>query len=286
MPKKVIVMDGKRQCLKCLEWKHLKLMVVQHDTYCGRGPLCKQCHNKRNREDRTLPGYKEMANKKRRQKRLSIGLTEYSHTQNIVGNRKRCSLCKIWKRTDRFSLSFKNSSGLGCRCKECNKSEWTTYYKKHGDKVREVAIKNRPKHRDRIVKYRDKIKPKRNLAERQRAKTDIQFKLNRKMRSSMCHSLRYNGSKNGRHWEDLVGYTLTDLKKHLQKQFIDGMTWDNWGEWHIDHVIPISAFNFTDPSHTDFKRCWSLKNLQPLWAFDNLSKNDKLEKPFQPSLAL
>ena len=64
------------------------------------------------------------------------------------------------------------------------------------------------------------------------------------------------------------------------------MIWGNYGDWHIDHKIPISAFNFTKPEHEDFKRCWALSNLQPLWAKDNISKNAKLEKHFQPSLAI
>jgi len=286
MPKKVIVIDGKKKCTRCDEWKGLFLFNINKSANCGRQAECKQCQSKRERERRQLPEVKAQNSRKYRQKRLQSGLAEYGHTQNIVGNRKKCSKCKVWKKTDRFTLSSQTSSGFSPHCKKCKKDEWSVYYEKHGDGVLETARKNRPKHIERIVKYRDKIKPKRNLAERERAKTDIQFKLNRNIRSSMCHSLKYNGSKNGRHWEDLVGYTLTDLKKHLEKQFVDGMTWDNWGEWHIDHIRPISKFNFTDPSHTDFQRCWSLKNLQPLWAFDNLSKNDKLEKPFQPSLAL
>jgi hypothetical protein len=62
-------------------------------------------------------------------------------------------------------------------------------------------------------------------------------------------------------------------------------SWSRAG-WHINHVIPISAFNFSSPEDIDFKKCWALKNLRPLWAKDNFSKNARLDKPFQPSLAL
>ena len=64
------------------------------------------------------------------------------------------------------------------------------------------------------------------------------------------------------------------------------MTWDNYGKWHIDHIVPISVFNYTKTEHEDFKRCWALGNLRPLWAFDNISKGAKLEKHFQPYLEL
>lgn len=64
------------------------------------------------------------------------------------------------------------------------------------------------------------------------------------------------------------------------------MTWENHGihGWHIDHKIPVSAFKFKKPEDEDFKLCWSLKNLQPLWAFDNISKKNKIDKSFLAQL--
>lgn len=95
------------------------------------------------------------------------------------------------------------------------------------------------------------------------------------------------GSKNKRQWESLVGYNLKDLKEHLEKKFTPEMNWDNYGSyWHLDHIIPIAAFNFTTPEDIDFKKCWALENLQPLKAIDNIKKKDHVEIPFQPSLAL
>jgi 5-methylcytosine-specific restriction endonuclease McrA len=96
------------------------------------------------------------------------------------------------------------------------------------------------------------------------------------------------GLKAGRSWESLVGYDLDGLTSHLEKKFLPGMSWSNYGQygWHIDHIIPKSAFNYTSPDHIDFKRAWALSNLQPLWWRDNLIKKDRLDGPFQPSLAL
>ena len=56
------------------------------------------------------------------------------------------------------------------------------------------------------------------------------------------------------------------------------MGWDNYGEWHVDHIRPIASFNFESVDCAEFKECWSLDNLQPLWAFDNLSKGTKIIK--------
>ena len=125
-----------------------------------------------------------------------------------------------------------------------------------------------------------------------RRKTDLKFNLSGKMSRAIGKSLRRTGSiksnKNGRHWETLMGYTLNDLIKRLQKTIPEGYTWIDTknGKLHIDHIIPISAFNFTRPEHTDFKRCWSLENLRLLPAKENLIKNAKLDKSFQLALKI
>jgi 5-methylcytosine-specific restriction endonuclease McrA len=117
-------------------------------------------------------------------------------------------------------------------------------------------------------------------------KDNLKYKLNKNISSYISLSLR--GNKNGYHWELIVGYTLDDLISHLEEQFTDGMTWKNRGKkgWHIDHIIPLSAFNFKTPQNIDFKKAWALKNLRPLWSIDNLRKGKKLQKPFQPSLPI
>ena len=73
---------------------------------------------------------------------------------------------------------------------------------------------------------------------------------------------------------------------HLEVRFQPGMSWDNYGEWHIDHIVPLAAFNYETPDDLDFGRAWALENLQPLWAKENIRKWCRLERPFQPSLRL
>ena len=82
--------------------------------------------------------------------------------------------------------------------------------------------------------------------------------------------------KNGYHWERLVNYTRNDLIYHIEKQFKDGMTWENYGKWHIDHRIPISIFNINGIKSKGFKEAWKLENLQPMWEKENLEKHNKL----------
>lgn len=69
------------------------------------------------------------------------------------------------------------------------------------------------------------------------------------------------------------GYTLEELMAHLEARFSDGMTWENYGSWHVDHVKPCALFDHSDK--TQLIQCWALSNLQPLWASENLKKGAK-----------
>lgn len=70
-------------------------------------------------------------------------------------------------------------------------------------------------------------------------------------------------------------FKINDLIKHLESNFEQGMSWDNYGQWHIDHIKPHSLFNYTTMQCNEFKECWSIDNLQPLWAIDNIKKSNK-----------
>jgi len=92
--------------------------------------------------------------------------------------------------------------------------------------------------------------------------------------AAISHALKGSG-KGGRSWQELVGYRAEDLRDHLERQFTKGMTWENYGEWHVDHIIPLSSFEYTSPDDPEFKACWALTNLRPLWARENIRKSDR-----------
>jgi endogenous inhibitor of DNA gyrase (YacG/DUF329 family) len=96
--------------------------------------------------------------------------------------------------------------------------------------------------------------------------------IQRRLHVNMRRSILYHIKKDRNSWINLVGYTKFDLMKHLEKQFTKGMNWNNYGKWHIDHIKPVTAFKFSSYHDKEFKECWSLNNLQPLWASDNIRK--------------
>jgi hypothetical protein len=138
-------------------------------------------------------------------------------------------------------------------------------------------------------KWRGENREKVNLAGRKnqgKKRSTVKGKLNDNLSRAVRQSLR-SGTKARCRWEDLVGYTVDQLKAHLEKLFTLEMSWENYGTfWEIDHRIPIAAHNFESPNDPDFKKCWALKNLRPLEIIKNRSKHDKVERPFQPSLTI
>ena len=127
------------------------------------------------------------------------------------------------------------------------------------------------KRRDYLKMWRKKNKERLSFLAKEKLKTDLKFHLNRVMSKSIWEALKKK--KAGRKWENLVGYSVGELAQHLEKQFTLEMSWKNFGKhWHIDHKIPKSWFGFTPEG---LKQCWSLKNLQPLEKYKNLSKNNR-----------
>ena len=220
---------------------------------------------------------------------------------------KTCTKCGESKPKSEFYRHKGGKDGLAGICKACDNIKVKKWQMANPDRFRENskqwAKKNPDKRKESYARWRMANRERSRGAEKKRRMADIEKarendrrkyrkrastprgRLRQAITNGIGSSLK-RGSKAGRHWETLVGYTIDDLKRHLEKYFQDGMGWNNYGSWHVDHKIPIAVFNFETPEDIDFKRCWALSNLQPLWAEENKIKSDKISFPFQPSLAL
>ena len=162
-----------------------------------------------------------------------------------------------------------------------HKKQQRAYRDKYKEEIKLKKRKYDREHRRELAIYakkykennKEKVQARRKRYQSIRYNKDYKYKLSCTMSAALRYSLK--GRKNGVHWELLLNYTTDDLKRHLEKQFKEGMTWDNHGEWHIDHIIPISLWNFISKDDREFKQCWALCNLQPLWAEDNLIKGNR-----------
>lgn len=130
---------------------------------------------------------------------------------------------------------------------------------------------NTEKERKRISLYRKNNKDRINEKIRLRKQNDPLYKAKMAIRSTISCSIRNQEyKKNGRTYE-ILGCSYEDFKSYIEHQFTEGMSWENYGEWHLDHKTPISW------SETE-KQVYELNkytNFQPLWATDNLSKGNK-----------
>lgn len=178
---------------------------------------------------------------------------------------KSLETSRKWKR-DNYERHLANSAKWAKENREhCNdlSNKWA---KNNPEKIKKIQQKFRKNNPDKIRVWTRKTSAK--------LRSTPSGKLKRNMGTAICLCLQ--GKKGGKHWEELVGYTLDDLKAHLEKLFKPGMSWENYGMngWEVDHKYPIALFDFNNPG--EIKKCWSLDNLQPLWRLENISKGKKL----------
>ena len=142
------------------------------------------------------------------------------------------------------------------------------YYKRHRNQVLIQKKQYYKKNKIKILNYERKYVS-------HRMKLDVNFKIKRLLRKRLYNALK-DGQKNGSAVRDL-GCSIRFLKAYIESKFKKGMSWKNWGyglnKWNIDHIVPLSSFDFTDKDQI-LQAC-HYTNLQPLWQPENLSKGSK-----------
>lgn len=141
--------------------------------------------------------------------------------------------------------------------------------------------KNPEFHRERTRKYyREQCPEKRKEYQRnyllKRNKVDIDFRLKLLFRRRVYAAIKNSYGIKAYKTMELIGCSIQDCRLHLEKQFKDGMSWDNYGMfgWHIDHIIPLDYFDLTKPEEQ--KKAFHYTNLQPLFCEENLKKGNKI----------
>ena len=155
-----------------------------------------------------------------------------------------------------------------------NKEKLDNYVKDWYEQNKEHRKQYLKEYREKNI---DKIRETKRNYERTRKANDPIYKLINNFRTAIYQVLKENNVKKNGHYFDILKYSPEDLIVHLEKQFDERMSWDNYGEWHVDHIKPISSFNIQEIGDNEFIECWSLNNLQPLWGDENIRKSNKLD---------
>jgi hypothetical protein len=177
---------------------------------------------------------------------------------------------------------FENKKEYMKHYRKVNAEKLALYNKEYSQKNKENIKENRQKRavlkKQEITevcnawkeKNKDHIREYNKLYTSKRYASDPIFKLKINQRSRVRAILKNQKSLRT---NDLLGCSFDELKNHIESMFLDGMSWDNMGQWHIDHIIPLAAFNLENEEAQ--KIAFNYKNLQPLWAIDNLKKGAK-----------
>jgi hypothetical protein len=212
---------------------------------------------------------------------------------------KKCTRCGEWKEKSDFGNDPHLKSGLKSACKVCIAIYVKKHYAEHkveiAAKVKEYNKCNREKKTKQQREYRrknpEKVKEcKRvwNAKNHDKILEQQKERISRWRKENPVYIIKANlrgkmnkvvkrGTKSA-HTLELLGCTAEELKVYIENLFSEGMTWDNYNfdTWHIDHIRPCASFDLTDPEQQ--RECFNYKNLQPLWAKDNLRKGTKWEK--------
>ena len=277
-------------CVDCMDIHRKTVLKKKRET--NKGNLTKIIRKFENKRNKDLENWD--------QKRKKIRQEEQEHNKNL----------EIISYEEAIQKNLKHYfTGKPCRkghiaqritrdqdCLECVRARRRRYHKegRYSEKIKKARESDEYKKRRQITleKYAQSEKGKltRNIAAakfratqkhkeyrskyyKNRILADPSYKIRRNLRTIIYQYVKRTKGVKGDNTIELTGCSLNELKNHLHKKFKEGMTWENYGEWHIDHIKPASSFDLTKLEEQ--KKAFHYTNLQPLWADENLKKGDK-----------
>lgn len=276
---------GTKLCKRCSTNKNVDEFTKSKKNKDGLGSYCKKCHS--------------IANSKssKHDSHISVWL-EFSKL-------KRCSCCNKYLEFDLFHKKINGSNGINTECKTCktfiDKSYWAKNKESKSKRHTEYILENkniwdkyhkeyREANKSKIKSYciSEEGKKVRKAYSRkyyhEKKKFDLKFKLSDRISGAL--RFRLKKSKNNKHWESLVGYSYSELKDRLESTLPKDITWDDfiYGDYHIDHIIPLDYFKYEKIESLDFFLAWRLENLRIITSSDNIKKSNKIDQKDQREL--
>jgi len=244
-----------KECSKCEATKPLDDFITEKRNKTGKGSLCKSCKSEQDR------AYRE-----KNKKRLSEQKAKY-YAEN---KEKILTQMKEHRETNKDKIRERKRKYRE-RNKEIRKARAREYYLKNRERIKAKANQYYADNKEAVIQ-------RNNEYEKRRRQEDPTFRLKLNVRGAVYKALkRENGGKKGSTTLDSLDYTIDELKEHLEAQFDQHMTWDNYGSyWHLDHILPQSLYPYDSLQHPNFKKMWALNNLQPLEAIENIKKGAKI----------
>jgi hypothetical protein len=211
---------------------------------------------------------------------------------------KKCNKCGKDKPKEEFHKHSTAPDGKQHSCKACRKKCASKYYLNNKERITATAKEYRRKNKKRIYEHRKEWYQKNKESvrvknakcrqsnkeysatyKRERRRNDPVFRITSSMGTGMWICLK--GLRKNSRTFSYIDKSPEELMNYLEKQFTEGMSRENYGEWHVDHIRPLASFEFDKykEGSAEFEallgEAWHYTNLQPLWATDNISKGAK-----------
>ena len=259
-------------CKTCDIKKGLDEFYNNKITKDGKTIDCIECVKQYKIDNPKTEEQKERARIKRSSKKRGITIEQVLLEDKLINDAKEkglklCYSCMESKELTEFGKHFASKDGLMTICKVCKNKDTQEYYKSNSEKIENQKKVYR---KDNI----DKIYTRQRNYVKKRKENDPLFKLGLSVRQRTKQYLKINNFRKqiSKSNYDLIGCTPEELKQHFENLFTEGMSWDNQGKWHIDHIIPLASATTYD----EVMKLSHYTNLQPLWGEDNLKKGKKI----------
>jgi hypothetical protein len=151
-------------------------------------------------------------------------------------------------------------------------SQYRKKYTKNSEYYKQIVREHYHKNKEHYKLKSQTRRERNNKHRKQKRDTDPSYKLACNLRSRIYFALKASKAKKSIKTEILLGCTIQKAREHIENQFLEGMTWENYNlyTWHIDHIKPVNTFDLSDPVQQ--QQCFHYTNLRPLWAAENLSR--------------
>jgi uncharacterized protein (DUF983 family) len=305
--KRQLKAEGKKRCTVCGEIKFLE----EFAGYSARCVPCdKQARNALIRKHKEASGFykrKELeaelrrlkAEEHERTKRIFDETVERNKALLVEGQRW-CPHCQKALLLESFGKRSDGSPSSWCKvCSAPLMKAGQDRYRERQKQIRhemlhlcvqcgkmvawEEYVPSMKKCRDCLAVNKELQRQRKQAKKREqknaRIKEDGAYRLQRRISENLRAILHNEKSGSSAKW---TGCSRAFLKEYIASKFTEGMTWDNYGDWHLDHIIPQAFFDFHDPEQV--RICWNYRNLQPLWRQDNIDKSDSLPEGFEQLL--
>jgi len=194
---------------------------------------------------------------------------DLAYAKELYKTPKRKAQCAVWSKEYREE-NKKKIATRNKKWREENKEKLkvkrAAYYQANKDKIKTKvkAYTQTIAGKTSAKKARDKIRSTKHGQLRHNISSAVRLKL-----------LNHGGKKYRASIDKVLPFKIEDLVTRLESMFKPGMTWENYGDWHVDHIKPDISFKYTSVNEPEFAKSWALDNLQPLWANENYSKGSK-----------